>query len=148
MALQPHGNLARAADAARWSAQQTSEPAHDERAQFAAQFIPAGARVLELNCGRMPLRRYLPNGCEYRGCDLTAREVDTVVCDLNAGEFPTKEAASADVIVMLGVLETIVDVESFFTHLRFCKRDVVLSYCARELTGSCDRAALQSFRLG
>jgi hypothetical protein len=43
---------------------------------------------------------------------------------------------------MLGLLETIVDVESFFTHLRFCKRDVVLSYCATNLTGKCDRAAL------
>ena len=27
----------------------------------------------------------------------------------------------------------IVDVESFFTHLRFCKRDVILSYCATDL---------------
>ena len=53
-----------------------------------------------------------------------------MVCDLNAGEFPTKEAASADVIVMLGVLETIVDVESFFTHLRFCKRDAMLRTAA------------------
>ena len=43
---------------------------------------------------------------------------------------------------MLGVLETIADVESFFTHLRFCKRDVILSYCATDLTGKCDRAAL------
>ena len=43
---------------------------------------------------------------------------------------------------MLGLLETIVDVESFFTHLRFCKRDVVMSYCATNLIGKCDRAAL------
>jgi hypothetical protein len=43
---------------------------------------------------------------------------------------------------MLGVLERIVDVESLFTHLRFCKRDVLLSYCASDLTGNCDRAAL------
>ena len=148
MALHTQGNLARttAADAARWSQQQTSEPAqglaHDERAQFAAQFIPAGARVLELGCGRRVLKRYLPNGCQYQGSDLTARDDETIVCDLNAGEFPTKEAGEADVIIMLGVLETVVDVESFFTHLRFCKRDVVLSYCATDLTGSCDRSAL------
>jgi Methyltransferase domain len=143
MALQTHSTHARAtADAARWSHPEISEPARDERAQFAAQFIPAGARVLELNCGRMALRRYLPHGCQYQGSDLIARDDDTVVCDLNAGEFPTKEAAQADVIVMLGVLETIVDVETFFTHLRFCKRDVILTYCATDLTGACDRAAL------
>ena len=110
--------------------------------QFAAQFIPAGARVLELDCGRMALRRFLPNGCSYQGCDLIAREPDTLTCDLNAGEFPSEAAGQADVIVMLGVLEHIVDVESLFTHLRFAKRDLVISYCATDLTGKCDRSAL------
>jgi len=129
-------------DLARWSSPQALEPAHDKRAAFAAQFIPSGARVLELNCGRMSLRRFLPNGCRYQGCDLIAREPDTLTCDLNAGEFPSEAAAQADVIVMLGVLEQIVDVESFFTHLRFAKRDVVISYCATDLTGNCDRTSL------
>jgi Methyltransferase domain len=141
MALSIDRNLAHTdIAAAPWLA--APQPVPDRRAEFAAQFIPAGARVLELHCGPMALRRYLPHGCRYQGCDLIARAPDTVVCDLNAGEFPTQAAAAADVIVMLGVLETIVDVESLFTHLRFCKRDVVLSYCATNLTGKCDRAAL------
>ncbi|HZQ14757.1 MAG TPA: methyltransferase domain-containing protein [Pseudolabrys sp.] len=144
MALHVESNLALTPtpDLARWPAPAALEPAHDERAQFAAQFIPAGARVLELNCGRMALRRFLPNGCRYQGCDLIAREPDTLTCDLNAGEFPAEAAREADVIVMLGVLEHIVDVESLFTHLRFARRDVIVSYCATDLTGKCDRAAL------
>lgn len=142
MALHIDRNLALANELARWAEANAPEPSHDERAAFAAQFIPAGARVLDLGCGRMALRQYLPNGCGYQGCDLVARDDDTVVCDFNAGEFPSEAAAQADVIVMLGLLETIVDVESFFTHLRFCKRDVVMSYCATNLTGKCDRAAL------
>jgi len=144
MALHIDRNLALAdtAAAALWSDPNALAQAPDERAAFAAQFIPAGARVLELGCGRMALRQFLPNGCRYQGCDLVAREADTVVCDFNAGEFPSDAAAQADIIVMLGLLETIVDVESFFTHLRFCKRDVVLSYCATDLTDKCDRAAL------
>jgi Methyltransferase domain len=144
MALHIDRNLALAdtAAAAPWSDPNALAQAPDERAAFAAQFIPAGARVLDLGCGRMALRQFLPNGCGYQGCDLVAREADTVVCDFNAGEFPSEAAAQADIIVMLGLLETIVDVESFFTHLRFCKRDVVLSYCATNLTGKCDRAAL------
>jgi hypothetical protein len=144
MALHVESNLARTppVDLARCSSSQALEPAHDERARFAAQFIPAGARVLELNCDRMALRRYLPNGCRYQGCDLIAREPDTLTCDLNAGEFPSDAAREADVIVMLGVLEQIVDVENLFTHLRFAKRDIVVSYCATDLTGNCDRAAL------
>lgn len=145
MALHIDRNLAlsnNTADVARWADPGGFEQAPDERAAFAAQFIPAGARVLELGCGRMALRRQLPHGCSYQGCDLIARDEDTIVCDFNAGEFPTQAAAEADVIVMLGLLETVVDVESFFTHLRFCKRDVILSYCATDLTGKCDRAAL------
>ena len=43
---------------------------------------------------------------------------------------------------MLGVLEQIADVENLFTHLRFCKRDVILSYCATDLAKDPDRAAL------
>jgi hypothetical protein len=144
MALHVESNLAltQPPALARWSSPQAIEPAHDERAAFAAQFIPAGARVLELGCDRMALRRFLPNGCSYQGCDLIAREPDTLTCDFNAGEFPSEAAGQADVIVMLGVLEQIVDVESFFTHLRFAKRDLIISYCATDLTGKCDRTAL------
>lgn len=119
-----------------------SRSAPDERAAFAAQFVPAGTRVLELNCGRMALRQFLPYGCQYRGCDLVARRPDTLVCDLNAGEFPTEAAAEADIIVMLGALETIIDAESLFTHPRFVRHDIVLSYCATDLTGQCNREGL------
>jgi len=134
--------LAGAAAAVRLVDPNALERAPDERAAFAAQFIPVGARVLELGCGRMALKRFLPNGCSYQGCDLVASDDNTAVCDFNAGEFPSEAAAQSDIIVMLGLLETIVDVESFFTHLRFSKRDMVLSYCATNLTGKCDRAAL------
>jgi hypothetical protein len=144
MALHIDRNLALAnkTSAAPWAHANALDQAPDERAALAAQFIPAGARVLDLGCGRMALKHYLPLGCRYQGCDLVARDDDTIVCDLNAGEFPSEAAAQADILVMLGLLETIVDVESFFTHLRFSKRDLILSYCATDLTGKCDRAAL------
>ncbi len=90
----------------------------DRRAELAAQFVPAGARVLEL--GSAALEALLPYGCAHATCKL-------------AGEFPTKEAAEADLIVMLGALETVADVETLFTHLRFCKRDIVLSYHPTDL---------------
>jgi hypothetical protein len=41
---------------------------------------------------------------------------------------------------MLGALERIADVENLFTHLRFCKQDVILSYRATDLAGGGDRA--------
>jgi hypothetical protein len=133
--------LARQTDTERWSDPASLEAAWDARAQFAAQFIPAGARVLDLGCGRMSLRRFLPFGCNYQGCDLVARDAETVVCNFNAGEFPTDAAADADIITMLGVLEYITDVDGFFTHLKSTGRDVVFSYCATDLTVGLDRAA-------
>ena len=134
--------LEKKTDVERWSDVERLEPAWDARAEFASQFIPAGARVLDLGCGRMSVKQFLPNGCTYQGCDLVARDESTVVCDFNRGEFPTQAAGEADIIVMLGVLEYIVDVESFFTHLRFCKLDIVLSYCATDFSEGRDRAAL------
>jgi hypothetical protein len=102
--------------------------ASDPRAELAAQFIPAGSRVLDLSAGSA-LQRLLPNGCVYRAGDV------------NASEFPSQAAAQADIVVMLGVLEQIADIETFFTHLRFCKHDLILSYCPTNLSEARDRAA-------
>ena len=97
----------------------------DARAELAAQFIPAGSRVLDLS-NATTLQRSLPAGCSYQ----SAAGHD--------GDFPTQAAGNSDIIVMLGVLERIADVENLFTHLRFCKQDVILSYSATDLAG--DRA--------
>jgi len=134
--------LAGQTDRERWSDPASFEAAWDGRAQLAAQFVTAGSRVLDLGCGQMALKRFLPVGCGYCGCDLVARDAITVVCDFNAGQFPTEAARAADLITMLGVLEYITDVDAFFTHLRSSHRDVVMSYCATDLTGGVDRPSL------
>jgi hypothetical protein len=131
-----------ATDVERWSDPQALESAWDARAEFAAQFIAAGTRVLDLGCGRMALRRFLPDGCSYQPCDLVARDERTIVCDFNAGEFPTGEAAEADLVTLLGVLEYVSDVDTFFSHLQRSGRDVLLSYCATDFSGGRDRASL------
>ena len=76
----------------------------------------------------------LPNGCSYQGRD-SVRCDRGAVCDIAGGDFPTQAAARSDIIVMLGTLERIVDVENLFTHLRFCKQDMILSYSATDLGG-------------
>ena len=112
----------------------------DPRAELASQFVPSGARVLDLS-GDQALQPLLPSGCNYSsigGVD-KKREVAT---KLNSDDFPTEAASQCDVIVMLGALERTADVENLFTHLRFCKQDVILSYYATDLTKGLDRAAL------
>ena len=98
--------------------------ARDARAELAAQFIPAGARVLDL-AGIPTLAGLLPHGCSYRAAP--ALPV--------GGDFPTALAADTDIIVMLGGLDRVLDLESLFTHLRFCRQDVILSYRARDFAG-------------
>jgi methyltransferase family protein len=144
MTIRINRNLAleKKTDFERWSNQDALEQAWDARAEQAAAFVPAGARVLDLGCGRMALRGFLPKSCIYQPCDLVSREPDTIVCDFNAGDFPQAAAADADVITMLGVLEYIVDADAFFAHLRRSACDIVLSYCASDFNAALDRASL------
>jgi len=108
----------------------------DPRAELASQFVPSGARVLDLS-GDQALQPLLPRGCDYSGIGSVGTKREP-----NAGDFPTEAASQCDVVVMLGALERVADVENLFTHLRFCKRDVILSYHATDLTKRLDRAAL------
>jgi hypothetical protein len=114
--------------------------AGDARAELAVQFIPAGSRVLDLSAGQT-LQRLLPNGCSYQGRDQITCDAGAA-CNIAGGDFPTQAAAQSDIIVMLGALEQIADIETFFTHLRFCKQNVLVSYCATDLSDGSDRAAL------
>jgi hypothetical protein len=104
--------------------------APDARAALAANFIPSGARILDLSGAGSTLQALLPHGCSHQGGTI------------DADAFPTEAAAQSDIIVMLGALERAADVESIFTHLRFCKQDVVLSYSPTDLSPDCDRGAL------
>jgi hypothetical protein len=114
--------------------------AADARAELAAQFIPAGSRVLDLSADGA-LERSLPGGCSYLGRDRVTCDGGQA-CDIARGDFPTKDAGQSDIVVMLGVLEQIADAENLFTHLRFCKQDIILSYRATDLVTGTERAAL------
>jgi hypothetical protein len=52
--------------------------APDPRTALAAQFVPSGARVLDLSRANSGLEALLPSGCGYQGADL------------NSGEFPAQ----------------------------------------------------------
>lgn len=117
-------------------------PAIERRVQLAAQFIPCGARVLDFGeGGGEALRDLMPFGSSYQAGDSLAHGKGSLIHDLTGQEFPTKAATESDIVVMLGVVETIADLDSLFTHLRFCRQDVILSYCPTNLVGTEARAA-------
>src|SRR6185312_3579450 len=73
----------------------TSRAKLDPRAELAAQFIPAGARVLDL--GASPaLRTLLPSGCSYVTGGSAGKKRQARAVDLNSDEFPTEAASRAD----------------------------------------------------
>jgi hypothetical protein len=104
-------------------------------AELAARFVAAGTRVLDLSSGGTALQALLPHGCIYR----------TGTCATGMGDFPTEAAARADLVVVLGGLEKIIDLESFFSHLAACRRDVILSYPASDLGAADNRHNRLSF---
>ncbi len=116
------------------------------RAQLAAQFIRSGSRVLDLGGGGETLHDLMPLGCSYQAVDRIAHGkgsfIGDLVGDLAGSELPTHAATQSDIVVMLGVLEKTADLENLFTHLRFCKQDVILSYYPTNLLSGRDREAL------
>jgi len=78
------------------------DPAVDERARMAADFIPAGAVVLDLACGSMAIERYLPPGCRYLPCDAEAIAIPSGVTHITA----------------LGIPDCIQDRKNFLQQLR------------------------------
>lgn len=141
MALHVNANLALKIvhDEARRTA---ASPQPDLRAQLAAQFIPAGARILDLGGGGgEALRDLVPFGCAYEAVDRLTHGKGSLIHDLTGAEFPTRAATESDIIVMLGQLEQVSDLDGLFTHLRFCKQDVIVSYCPTDLSGGAAREA-------
>src|SRR6185295_12410208 len=96
------------------------------------------ARVLDLGVSPA-LQTLLPNGCSYVGTGQPGKKRRARAADLNIDEFPTEAAMRADVIVMFGVLERVKDIESLFTHLRFCKRDILVSCYPTDLAKNGER---------
>jgi hypothetical protein len=139
MNLQVNTNLALELPSDHESRQAPARAKVDPRATLAAQFIPYGANILDLGASQS-LQRLLPSGCHYRAIGKSGRKRGGNAGDMAAGDFPTSAALQSDIIVMLGVLERFVDLETLFTHLRFCKRDIILSYSPTNLTGDADRA--------
>lgn len=83
----------------------------DFRIETMAEMIGDDCKtIMDLGCGSMSLKRYLPNGINYIPVDHIARNEETIVCDFNRKEFPNKRA---DYIVASGIMEFVKDLDWF-----------------------------------
>lgn len=100
------------------------------RIEIMSQFIKSGDSVLDLGCGEMWLKEFMPKDCVYIPVDYRKRKEDTVVCDFNKNEFPEMKV---EVGFISGCFEYIVDYNLFVGKLRkYCDR-VIISYVSTEI---------------
>lgn len=97
-----------------------------ERIKQMAVFIEPNKKVLDLGCGKMWLKEYMPENCIYIPVDYTSRSADCIVADFNKKEFPN---VTTDVAFISGCLEYVIDYKWFIRCVSQCSNQVIISYC-------------------
>lgn len=111
-----------------WRVFEYFDPRWKKRIQEMATYIPSGASVLDLGCGKMWLKEYL-NGNAYYPVDYTDRGPGTIICDFDLKQFPDQQA---DVAFVSGTLEYVQDGEWFLDCISKHCDQCIISYCLKE----------------
>ena len=117
-------------DRSRWEKSESFRTNWKHRNAAIAARVAAKSSVLDLGCGEMFLREFLPADCRYQPVDLVSRSPETIVCDFNNKELPPP--ARYDYVVCSGLLEYIHDVDWFVNNIVRYGRHFVVTYCSRE----------------
>ena len=103
----------------------------EERSLAMSSFIALDcSSLLDIGCGEMHIRKFLPECTKYYGCDYKKRDENTIVCDLAKDEFPT---INTDVIFISGVFEYLTNWKNVFKKCADCCKQIIMSYSTIEL---------------
>ena len=125
---------------ARWNNAASLSPDWAARAQFISRLLPPGLSVLDIGCGGMDVERFV-SPKEYIPVDIAARDGRTIVLDLNAEPLPEDLLARPDVVVALGVLEYVEDVDRVLAAVARAGKPFLFTYCVVERNVGTDRRA-------
>ena len=114
------------------------------RIQEMAVVIDPASRVMDLGCGKMWLREFLPN-CTYIPVDYCDRGGQNIVCDFNQYQFPD---CSVDCAFVSGCLEYLDDPNWFVGKIAGCSSRCVISYCTMEHYGNTSERLSRGWRNG
>lgn len=110
----------------KWKDIEYFNPDWKERIKNMAEFIEPKECVMDLGCGQMWLREFLPDNCKYIGVDYVARDDYTLICDFNLYQFPEE---NSDVMFISGCLEYVENYEWFINQVSSKCKKCILSYC-------------------
>lgn len=96
---------------------------------MAAHIGPADGPVLDVGCGPMWLKQFLPEGVAYIGLDYRSRGEGSIVCDLNLQPLPQTGART---FFISGCLEYLEKPEAFIADVGALGRKCIVSYCGLE----------------
>jgi cyclopropane fatty-acyl-phospholipid synthase-like methyltransferase len=91
------------------------------------KFIKPNSSVLDIGCGQQHLKLYLPENCDYFGCDLYQRFKNTFIWNINKDVCPIS-VHYFDYIVCSGIIEYIRDVPKFFKTIYDKANNFIVSY--------------------
>jgi hypothetical protein len=97
-----------------------------------ASYIPKDSRsVLDIGCGQMWLKEFIPVTCEYFGIDYKYRGEGSAAYDLNKHEFPTGK--KYDTAFISGCLEYINEPDWLIRQVSDHCNTCVISYCITDV---------------
>lgn len=101
-----------------------------ERIKVMAKYVPDDTKkLMDLGCGKMWTKEYIPNKCEYYGVDYTFRGTDSLIYNFNEMEFPD---FNVDVIFVSGCLEYVEKEKWFISKISSHTKRCVVSYCTKD----------------
>lgn len=116
---------------ASWNSPEQFTESFRTRMKEMSIYIEPRSSVMDMGCGPMWLKNFLPPECIYYPVDYIRRDSDTIVCDFNNYEFPD---IKTDVIFCGGIIEYINDYQWFAkTVYAHCSR-CIASYNPVEYT--------------
>ncbi len=114
----------------RWAKNIHEVPTWDSRNRVIAALVPPGITVMDIGAGAQTMRQHLKGIALYTPCDLFPTTPDTLICDFNRGILPQVPKVH-DLAICSGILEYVVDPDSFFKFVTAWNRGIILSYNVR-----------------
>ncbi len=117
-------------DIKRWRATSALYEDWDSRTEMMSTFISENTKIIEFGAGRLVLKDFIPESCEYTPSDIVDRGQGTIVLDLNKSPLPVFQ--NYDYAVFSGVLEYVNNVPELISHLSEYIDTFVLSYAVSD----------------